>query len=560
MNINAELAKKFLECRALPSKKMDQLLALPSLDNKRIDLEIIEQNLVSDEMIARVYAEFFGMRYEDINLISINPEIVSLVTQDFVDKYAIIPLNERDGSLLVALSDPFDYEGIMRVQSIDNPKIELIVSTKKKISAIKNLVFSRSSTVEAISNFTLNGETGKTASDYTSDLYAADIKNAPAVRLSDSFFREAVAHKSSDIHIEPFENLVRVRYRVDGMLYEASSFGVDLYPAVLTRIKIISGINIAKKRIPQDGRIKQKVNEIDYDFRVSTLPTIHGEKIVIRLLDTDAYSFERPQLGFLKQENVFIDKMLKKPHGIILLTGPTGCGKSTTLYSFIKELNSSSRNIITVEDPVEYSIEGVNQVQVNPQADLTFARALRSILRQDPNVIMIGEIRDEETAQIAIRAAITGHLVLSTLHTNDAPGSISRLLDMNIEPYFVADAIIGIVAQRLVRRLCLNCRRRMRTKEPEMHMLGLTEPAWIYQAKGCPACNYTGYKGRLGVHEVLTIDESIKNLIQMRASTEQIRDKAIEHGMMTLYETTKQQVLSGLTTLNELSTIIYEEK
>jgi type IV pilus assembly protein PilB len=448
----------------------------------------------------------------------------------------------------------------MRVQSIDNPKIELIVSTKKKISAIKNLVFSRSSTVEAISNFTLNGETGKTASDYTSDLYAADIKNAPAVRLSDSFFREAVAHKSSDIHIEPFENLVRVRYRVDGMLYEASSFGVDLYPAVLTRIKIISGINIAKKRIPQDGRIKQKVNEIDYDFRVSTLPTIHGEKIVIRLLDTDAYSFERPQLGFLKQENVFIDKMLKKPHGIILLTGPTGCGKSTTLYSFIKELNSSSRNIITVEDPVEYSIEGVNQVQVNPQADLTFARALRSILRQDPNVIMIGEIRDEETAQIAIRAAITGHLVLSTLHTNDAPGSISRLLDMNIEPYFVADAIIGIVAQRLVRRLCLNCRRRMRTKEPEMHILGLTEPAWIYQAKGCPACNYTGYKGRLGVHEVLTIDESIKNLIQMRASTEQIRDKAIEHGMMTLYETTKQQVLSGLTTLNELSTIIYEEK
>jgi type IV pilus assembly protein PilB len=560
MNINAELAKKFLECRALPSKKMDQLLALPSLDNKRIDLEIIEQNLVSDEMIARVYAEFFGMRYEDINLISVNPEIVSLVTQDFVDKYAIIPLNERDGSLLVALSDPFDYEGMMRVQSIENRKIELIVSTKKKISAIKNLVFSRSSTVEAISNFTLNGETGKTASDYTSDLYAADIKNAPAVRLSDSFFREAVAHKSSDIHIEPFENLVRVRYRVDGMLYEASSFGVDLYPAVLTRIKIISGINIAKKRIPQDGRIKQKVNEIDYDFRVSTLPTIHGEKIVIRLLDTDAYSFERPQLGFLKQENVFIDKMLKKPHGIILLTGPTGCGKSTTLYSFIKELNSSSRNIITVEDPVEYSIEGVNQVQVNPQADLTFARALRSILRQDPNVIMIGEIRDEETAQIAIRAAITGHLVLSTLHTNDAPGSISRLLDMNIEPYFVADAIIGIVAQRLVRRLCLNCRRRMKTKEPEMHILGLTEPAWIYQAKGCPACNYTGYKGRLGVHEVLTIDESIKNLIQMRASTEQIRDKAIEHGMMTLYETTKQQVLSGLTTLNELSTIIYEEK
>ncbi|MDD3957547.1 MAG: ATPase, T2SS/T4P/T4SS family [Candidatus Izemoplasmatales bacterium] len=560
MNINAELSKKFLECRALPSKKMDELLALPSIENKRIDLEIIEQNLVSDEMIARVYAEFFGMRYEDINLISANPEIVSLVTQDFVDKYSIIPLNERDGFLLVALSDPFDYEGIMRVQSIENPKIELIVSTKKKINAIKNLVFSRSSTVDAISNFTLSGETSKTASDYTSDLYAADIKNAPAVRLSDSFFREAVAHKSSDIHIEPFENLVRVRYRVDGMLYEASSFGVDLYPAVLTRIKIISGINIAKKRIPQDGRIKQKVNDIDYDFRVSTLPTIHGEKIVIRLLDTDAYSFERPQLGFLKQENVFIDKMLKKPHGIILLTGPTGCGKSTTLYSFIKELNSSSRNIITVEDPVEYSIEGVNQVQVNPQADLTFARALRSILRQDPNVIMIGEIRDEETAQIAIRAAITGHLVLSTLHTNDAPGSISRLLDMNIEPYFVADAIIGIVAQRLVRRLCLNCRRRMRTKEPEMHILGLTEPAWIYQAKGCPACNYTGYKGRLGVHEVLTIDESIKNLIQIRASTEQIRDKAIEHGMMTLYETTKQQVLNGLTTLNELSTIIYEEK
>ena len=557
--INQELAQIYLQKKLIRKDALEQVLNTLEED-ERLDLELLSQHLVTDEGNAVVYADLFEMNYADIALYAPDPDVVQLVSQAFVDRNSIIPINITNGVMLVALADPFNYEGLGKIHSFANGPYQLVIGSKSKITSIKNVVFSRTSTIDAISSFTLNGNGAKAKGlDVTNDLTGADVKHAPAVRLSDSFFREGIAHHASDIHIEPFEGVVRVRYRVDGYLYEASSFDIELYPAVLTRIKIISGINIAKKRVPQDGRIKQKFNEIDYDFRVSTLPTVHGEKIVIRILDTEAFAFDREQLGFLPEENKKVDKMIRQPHGIILLTGPTGCGKSTTLYSFIKELNNENTNIITVEDPVEYTIHGVNQVQVNPKADLTFARALRSILRQDPNVIMIGEIRDEETAQIAIRSAITGHLVLSTLHTNDAPGSITRLIDMGIEPYFVADAVVAVVAQRLVRRLCKNCHRAARTTKAEMEILHLTEPKRIYKARGCPACNNSGYKGRLGIHEIFMLDEEIQELVVKRASTDEIRKKAEEKGMLTLYDTCREAVLNGTTSLSELVSIIYEE-
>lgn len=558
MRINEELAKIYLDKKLITQQVLDHVMHEIEDKNKRLDTVLLEQHLVTDEGNAMVYADLFNMEYGRVSQYPNDEKVVTRVTQDFVDKYKMIPINVIEGETVVAVANPFDYEGLRKVHSFAEPPFKIIVSSPKEIQGLKNVIFSRTSTKEAISSFTLDdSDRGKSLTE-ESDLYGIDVQNAPAVRLTDSIVREAIAYGASDIHIEPYENHVRVRYRVDGELHEASTFDTELYPAVLTRVKIISGINIAKKRIPQDGRIKQRVNDNDYDFRVSTLPTAYGERIVIRILDTEAFAFDREQLGFLDVENEKVDFMLRQPHGIILLVGPTGCGKTTTLYSFIRELNQVNTNIVTVEDPIEYTIEGVGQVQVNTQADLTFARALRSILRQDPNVIMLGEIRDEETAQIAVRSAITGHLVFSTLHTNSAPGSVTRLLDMGLQPYFVADAVVGIVAQRLVRRVCLDCRKRMKTKPAEMEVLNLKEPRWIYRADGCPACNYTGYKGRLGVHEIFVMDEDLKELIQMRVSTEQIAKKAKEKGMLTLYDTARHAVLEGLTTIQELSKVVFE--
>lgn len=320
-------------------------------------------------------------------------------------------------------------------------------------------------------------------------------------------------------------------------------------------MKILSGISIAERRLPQDGRISMTINDTDYDFRVSTLPTVYGEKFVIRVLDKSAFNFTRSDLGFTAEENAVIDKILAHSYGIVLLTGPTGCGKSTTLYSFLKEINRPTVNVITVEDPVEYTMHGINQVQVNTKANLTFASALRSILRQDPDIIMVGEIRDEDTAEIAVRAAITGHLVFSTLHTNDAPGAIIRLEDMKVTDYLVADAVVGVIAQRLVKRLCPACKKRGRTTESEMKILGLDEPASIFRPQGCQFCNNTGYKGRIAVHEIMYMSDKIKAAVTSGAPLEELRALAEEGGMVNLWDSCKKLVLKGITDITELMSL-----
>jgi type IV pilus assembly protein PilB len=379
-----------------------------------------------------------------------------------------------------------------------------------------------------------------------------EVINNPAVRLVDSIIREAIPYRASDIHIEPFEKTVRVRYRVDGDLQDRAEFPTEAYSAICARLKIISGLNIAERRAPQDGRINMNIGGKEYDFRVSTLPTVFGEKFVIRVLDKTSFNFTRGELGFSEEENVVIDKMLARPHGIILLTGPTGSGKSTTLYSFLKEVNDPTVNIVTVEDPVEFTMTGINQTQVNTKANMTFAAALRSILRQDPDIIMIGEIRDEETAEIAVRSAITGHIVFSTLHTNDAPGAILRLQDMGIDNYLVADALVGVIAQRLVKRLCPACKKKGRTNAKEMEILGLTEPISIARPQGCQFCNNTGYKGRIAVHEVMYMNETMKNAVMNERNLDVLRKRAAENGMNTLWNSCRSLVLKGVTSLQEL--------
>ena len=388
-----------------------------------------------------------------------------------------------------------------------------------------------------------------------------DVKNAPTVKLVDSLLKNAVEQRASDIHIEPYEKFIRVRFRIDGILKEISTLSIDVLSGIVTRIKILADLNIAERRLPQDGRIVMNINNKNIDMRVSILPLVTGEKVVIRILDRTSYKVGRERLGMSKADLAKLDEIISSPHGIILVTGPTGSGKSTTLYTVLSELNDAEKNIVTVEDPVEYSLEGINQINVNSKVGLTFANGLRSILRQDPDIVMIGEMRDSETAEIGIRAAITGHLVLSTLHTNDAPSSVIRLVDMGIEPFMVATALKGVIAQRLVRKICPHCKEAILADVTEKKLLGVSENEQVvhYKGRGCAACNHSGYSGRMGVYEIMTMDRDIKDLIVRTNNSDEVKDLAIKHGMKTLAMSAKELVLSGQTTIDEMMKIIFTD-
>ena len=391
-------------------------------------------------------------------------------------------------------------------------------------------------------------------------MYSEDVNNSPIVQLVKSMIEQAVRQRASDIHIEPMEKQVRIRYRIDGALYEKQVYSYRILPAIVARIKIIGGMDIAEKRKPQDGRITQIVDRMEYDIRVSVLPTVYGEKIVMRLTSKTALTKEKSQLGFSPEEMKVFDHILSNPHGILLVTGPTGSGKSTTLYTALSELNSEDVNIITVEDPVEANIDGINQVQTNNKANLTFASALRSILRQDPDIIMIGEIRDTETAAIAVQASITGHLVVSTLHTNSAASTITRLADMGIEPYLIADSTVGIIAQRLVRRLCPSCKVEYIPDAEERELLNIKEdePVKIYKPCGCSLCDNTGYKGRIGVYEIMEVTHDLKYIIARGGNADEIKECALKEGMSTLRMSATRYVMQGITSVSEMKKVSFD--
>lgn len=386
-----------------------------------------------------------------------------------------------------------------------------------------------------------------------------EINNAPVVRFVNSIIEQAVAKKASDIHIEPGETDIRIRFRMDGELQEVMNTSMDIHRAVVTRIKIMSNLNIAESRIPQDGRMEIKIGSKNLDFRVSTLTTAYGEKVVMRILDRDSFLMPRKQLGFTEEDLKEFNRILKVPYGMILVTGPTGSGKTTTLYAALKELNSAAVNIITIEDPVEYRLEGINQVQINPRAGLTFASGLRSILRQDPNIIMVGEIRDEDTANLAVRAAITGHLVLSTLHTNDAAGAVVRLVDMGVEPYMVASSVVAVISQRLVRKICPKCKTSYTASEEEFELLGIQpgKKLELYRGKGCSICNGTGYKGRTGVYEIMRVTRKHKDLINQKVSSDRLAKASVKLGMTILRDNCVRLVVRGVTSTEEMIKAIY---
>lgn len=502
--------------------------------------------------------EFYCIPYVEIDMLDIDVELFNMFTFEFMKRYKIIPISiNPEGKLLIAIGKPLDTSSINAINIQFNNEVDYILVPPSQIDRYIDSIAAVKSTSEALDDLNTEGDKAL-FKESQEEIEENDVVNNPSVRLVDSIIKEAVPYRASDIHIEPFEKVVKVRYRIDGDLRERAEFPINFYSAISARIKIMAGLDISERRIPQDGRINLIIGGKEFDFRVSSLPTVFGEKFVIRVLDKTSFRFTRNDLGFTNDENVVLDKMLSRPHGIILLTGPTGCGKSTTLYSFLKEVNKAEVNIVTVEDPVEYIMGGINQIQVNPKANMTFSTALRSILRQDPDIIMVGEMRDEETAEIAVRAAITGHLVFSTLHTNDAPGAITRLEDMGVAEYLLSDALVGVIAQRLVKRLCPECKKKGRTTEKEMEILGIKKQMSIYRPQGCQFCNGTGYKGRIAVHEIMYMNENMRSAVIREKNLEVLRELAKQNGMVTLWNSCKSLVEQGVTSIQELMTLNVE--
>ncbi len=511
--------------------------------------KLVDDNIIEEEKIYQVLAKYLGYEYRLYQLFEINLDFVKNYPRDLLIEYQTLPIELKDDALTVVGANPFRIEELSEFLSFGGQKIKFVVCPPSQMKRILDYANNKIQQNAVMSEYINN------------DLFTEDLDfdlqiDAPIIKLCDSIIIDAIARGASDIHIEPFAKTVIIRFRIDGKLQKIDEISPQMYPAILARYKIMSELNIAERRIPQDGKISLEIEKNNYDFRVSTIPTIHGEKVVIRIYSRSFTSSDISSLGFSDEQQKLILEMITRPHGIILLTGPTGSGKSTTLYTFLRYLAKEETNIITVEDPVENEIVGINQVQVNPKANLTFATALRSFLRQDPNIIMIGEIRDEETAQIATRAAITGHLVLSSIHTNDAAGVITRLINMGIPKYLVADSLLGAISQRLVRKLCTKCKCAKVTSPTEMAMLNLNEPAEIFAPVGCRYCNNTGYMGRIGVFEIMIITDEIKEIIMSDDFTSDKVGTIVQRDMTTVLKHTRERVLSGETSIEEYDQLI----
>lgn len=544
----------------ISAEDLQKGLELQKGSGRKLGETLVDEGLATEENIAKALSNQFHYDMVDLQNVEIEQDVLSLVPASVLKKHKALPFEyspDNMNVLRVAMSDPMDMAAMDDINIITNLQVEPVVATTGSVMLALDRYYGQAEVNSALEEYTREKESQMMEQE---DMYSEDVNNSPIVQLVKGMIDQAVRQRSSDIHIEPMERQVRIRYRIDGALYEKATYSIRLLPAIVARIKIIGGMDISEKRKPQDGRITQIVDRKEFDIRVSILPTVYGEKIVMRLTSKNALTREKSQLGLKPDELKKFDHILRNPHGILLVTGPTGSGKSTTLYTALSELNKEDVNIITVEDPVEANIDGINQVQVNTKANLTFASALRSILRQDPDIIMIGEIRDQETASIAVQASITGHLVVSTLHTNSAASTITRLADMGIEPYLIADSTIGVIAQRLVRRLCPECKRKKKADAEELELLMLEPDAdvTIYEPCGCPKCDGTGFKGRIGVYEIMEVTQPLKSIISKKGSAEDIKNKALEEGMNTLRMSATKYVLEGITSVQEMMRVSFD--
>lgn len=524
---------------------------------------LISLGYVSEREIVDILTAQLDIEYVELRNMKLDKAAVYLINETVAKKYNLIPIGfapDNPNCLRVAMSDPMDFMAMDDVAIITNMKIIPVLSTSSQIAFQIDRYFGRQSVIAVADQYKREQRQEEAAAVESANRADAAADRSPIVVMVRSIIEQAVRQRASDIHFEPMREGIRIRFRIDGNLVEAMSYDLSIYTAIIARLKIISGMDISEKRKPQDGRTTMEIDHVEYDVRVSSIPTVYGEKIVMRLTNKESLTRDKRELGLSDSDMKKFDQMLAHPHGIILVTGPTGSGKSTTLYTALSELNRETVNIVTVEDPVEANIEGVNQIQVNTKADMTFASALRSILRQDPDIIMIGEIRDPETAEIAVQASITGHLVCSTLHTNSTSASIARLLNMGIESYLIADALVGIVAQRLVRRLC-SCKREREATPAEKAELGVPEEEtfMINEPAGCQICSHTGYLGRIGVYEMMPITPALRWAIVKMQPSSKIKEIAVREGMNTLRESTVQLVKEGVTSMEEMRKIACEE-
>ncbi len=553
------IGKILTQICGLSTETLEENLKVQRKKGGRIGNILIKNKAISESDLLKALARHFQLRFfPTLSTENLRHDFTTKIPIQFLRKYSIVPIYTND-STLIAVNDPLLFQpldDICKILDLDKP--EIVIAPRSAILSAINTVYemARDSTEQVIEG--LNEEdTDSIISEIqeTGDILE-DTAGAPIVKLVNLMFYKAVKEQASDIHIEPARNRIKVRFRLDGILYDRLSPPKHVESAFISRIKIMAKMNIAEKRLPQDGRIEIKISERQIDVRVSTIPTAFGERVVLRLLDKSNLLLSLSDLGMLSHQLQEFDRLIQNPYGIILVTGPTGSGKTTTLYSALSSINTSDINIITIEDPVEYSIEGIAQVQVNPKINLTFANGLRSIVRQDPDAILVGEIRDLETAEIAIQSALTGHMVFSTLHTNDAASAVTRLIDMGIEPFLITSSLIAILAQRLLRVICEECREEYLENQESLGIMGIKQEKLsgkkIFRGRGCSYCMNTGYRGRTGLFELLIMSDSIKGLISQNSDADRIRRAGIAQGMTTLREAGIEKVLQGITTIEEV--------
>jgi len=560
MTSGARLGELLVRERLITPLQLQQAVEEQRSTGGRLGYQLTKMGFIEENELTAFLSKQYGVPSIDLNEFDIEPDIIKLIPKEVVLKHQVIPVNRTGSTLIVAMADPSNIFAIDDIKFLTGYNVEVVVASEQAIeSAVEKYYTSNVTFDDVMLDF---DDDDVDVIDADEDINELDLEksagDAPVIKLVNLILLDAIRKGASDIHVEPFEKQLRVRYRIDGMLYEVMKPPVKLKHAITSRIKIMSQLDIAERRLPQDGRIKLKMGKNkEMDFRVSVLPVIWGEKIVLRLLDKSNLQLDMTKLGFEEKTLELFKKSIHQPYGMILITGPTGSGKTTTLYSVLSELNTTDTNISTAEDPVEYNLYGINQVQMHDDIGLNFSSSLRSFLRQDPDIILVGEIRDFETAEIAIKASLTGHLVLSTLHTNDAPSSISRLLNMGIEPFLVSAAVILIGAQRLVRKSCNECREVVEVPRQVLLDLGVhpdeVDEFELQRGMGCRVCNNTGYKGRIAVYEIMTMTEELREFVLNGASTLELKREAVRQGMKTLRMSALTKLAEGMTSLDEVS-------
>lgn len=565
------LGEMLVETGIITSEQLQEALEEQKKSGGRLGQNLMALGYITEDVMAAFVGKQLGISYVSLSEYGeISGDVTKIVPENICRHQTLVPISMEDNILTIAMADPLNVFTVDDLRVMTGYEIKVVISSEAEIKQAIEKYYGNKGSMEDILKTMDDGKGGATLEVVTQEEEQVDIasleaagEEAPVVKIVNLILTGAVKSGASDIHIEPFEKSLRTRYRIDGVLHEISSPPKRMTSAIVSRIKIMANLDIAERRLPQDGRIKVKVIGKEIDLRVSILPTAFGEKVVMRILDASSLCLDLTKLGFEPDVLPIYQKHIEIPYGIVLVTGPTGSGKSTTLYSSLSTLNYPDRNIMTIEDPVEYVLEGINQVQAKPDIGLTFAAGLRSFLRQDPDIIMVGEIRDAETAEIAINAALTGHLVFSTLHTNDASGAVTRLTNMGIEPFLTASTVVMVIAQRLVRVICENCKEDYQVPAQFIRDLGQKyeddKPVLLYRGKGCDRCTNTGYRGRLACYEIMVIDDEIRDLVLERASTHLVKQKSREHGMITLREAAFRKVISGITTVEEMMRVTFAD-